>query len=102
MQPASLQQVIDILQKKGYTEDQIADTTADLTKAAFTTLYSNAMAAFTEEDVQMIENCETDEEANKKIMELYKLRTGKDPQEEMNKFLEKFAKDFTAEQQTTP
>lgn len=88
------QQVIDVLKGKGYTEDQIAQFTAELTKTGFANLYTEAMALFTEEDMKAIEACATQEEANEKIKALYTLRTGKDAEAEMQKFLDTFSQGF--------
>ncbi|MBI4080174.1 MAG: hypothetical protein HY430_00185 [Candidatus Levybacteria bacterium] len=97
MQPPSLDPVINILKAKGYTDEQIGDTLAQLTKAAFMTMYQNAMSVFTEKDIATIDTCATDEEANQKIMEFYQLRTGNDAQADMNRFLEEFVKNFVSE-----
>lgn len=87
-------QVLKILQEKGYSEDQIIKITTDLSKLSFSRLYSEAMLSFTPEDLQIIEDCQTDELANEKIKDLYKLRTGKDPDAEAKKFLEVFSEEF--------
>lgn len=92
-----LQQVADILKQKGSTDEQIAQFLAELTKANFAKFYTQAVTSFTDEDMQVIEACNNDQEANEKIKELYKLRTGKDAQEEMQKFLEDFAIGFIVE-----
>jgi hypothetical protein len=65
-------------------------------------LYTNAVAVFTEEDINAIEAAETDEKANEKIVELYALRIGKDPQEQVNVFLTKVAEDYMVELEREP
>ena len=90
----NLQKVVEILKAKGWTDEQIANMSSDLMKKASSLLYTSAIATFTEEDMVAIEACETDEDANKKILELFQLRTGKNPQEELNGFLTKFAEEF--------
>ncbi|HBQ50620.1 hypothetical protein A3B42_01845 [Candidatus Daviesbacteria bacterium RIFCSPLOWO2_01_FULL_38_10] len=92
-----LQQVADILKQKGSTDEQIARFLAELTKANFAKFYTAAMTMFTDEDMATIEACTSEEHANEKIKELYQLRTGKNPQEEMQKFLDDFAIGFIAE-----
>ena len=92
-----LQQVADILKEKGSSDEQIAQFLAELTKANFAKFYTQAIASFTDEDMAAIEACTTEEQANDKIKELYKLRTGKDAGEEMQKFLDDFAIGFIAE-----
>lgn len=96
MQPhPSLRKLVIFLREKGYSDDEIADIAEELAKKSSLMLYTNAMAAFTEEDVAAVEKCETDEKANEKIIELYALRTGRNPMEELNLFLTKFAEEFT-------
>jgi hypothetical protein len=89
-----LQLAIELLRQQGCTDDNIADVAAELTTASLDLLFSSAMAAFSEEDMQQIEACPTDEEANTKIMELYVLRTGKNPSEQLESFLQTFAKEY--------
>lgn len=92
-----LQQVADILKEKGSTDEQIAQFLAELTKANFAKFYTQAITIFIDEDMAAIEACTSEEQANEKIKELYKLRTGKDAGEEMQKFLDDFATGFIAE-----
>lgn len=91
---SKLQQVADILKQKGSSEEQIAQFLTELTKANFAKFYTQAVANFTDEDLGIIEACRSEAEANEKIKELYKLRTGKDAEEEMQKFLDDFATGF--------
>lgn len=60
------------------------------------------MALFTEENMKAIEAAPDDLEANKKIREIYKLKTGRDPEEEMQKFMDDFAQGFLAEHAKNP
>lgn len=89
-----LQQVADILKQKGSTDEQIAQFLTELTKANFAKFYTQALTSLTDEDMAAIEACATEAEANEKIKELYKLRTGKDAEVEMQKFLDDFATGF--------
>lgn len=92
-----MQKVIAILKEKGSTDEQISQFVADLTKTNFARFYTQAMASLTDEDMAAIEACQTDDEANAEIKRLYQLRTGKDPQGEMQKFLDDFAQGFITE-----
>lgn len=87
-------QVLKILQEQGYSEEEIVKITTDLSKLSFSRLYSEAMLSFTPEDLQIIEDCQTDGLANEKIKDLYTLRTGKDPDTEAKTFLENFSDEF--------
>lgn len=108
-QKTKFQQVIDILQEKGYTDGQITELAAGLTKESFARLYTEAAATFTDEDINAIEATKTQEEANEEIKKRYTLRTGKNADEETQRYLDTFCQGFLAEydkekqaQQTTP
>ena len=96
--PTPLQKVISLLEKLGHTEDEIGEICGKLTQNAFSMLYTKAVAALYETDFKIIEDCVTDEQANKKIMELYEVRTGRNPYTDMNLYLEKFAETFISQQ----
>lgn len=92
-----LQQVADILKQKGSTDEQIAQFLGELTKVNFAKFYTQAITIFTDEDMAAIEACTSEVQVNEKIKELYKLRTGRDAQVEMQRFLDDFAIGFIAE-----
>lgn len=92
-----IQQVIEIMRSQGYTDEQISELSAELAKNAYAQLYTEAMASFTEEDLTALDACATDEEANQKIQELYPLRTGQDPEQQVQQFIELFAQNFLDE-----
>lgn len=96
-QDTRLQKVIDVLQEKGYTEAQVAEFVQNLTKSNFAKAYAEAMSSLTDEDLAKIEATKTQDEANQVIAELYTLRTGKDPKEEAQRFLDIFCDGFLAE-----
>ena len=60
------------------------------------------MAVLTEDDMKAIEAAPSDLEANKLIRELYKQKTGRDPEQEMQKFMDDFAQGFLAEHAKSP
>lgn len=91
-----MQRVIDILKEKGSTDEQIAQFLTDLSKTNFARFYTQAMASFTDDDMRVIERCK-EEEVETEIKTRYQLRTGKDPQVEMQKFLDDFGTGFLAE-----
>lgn len=92
----SLQKLVAILKAKGFSDDKIADIGVEMAKNAFMLMYSNGVAAFTEEDVKAIDACETEDKGNEKIAELYALRTGKNVQDDLNVFLTKVAEEYMA------
>lgn len=99
MEKTKFNQVIEILEGQGWTEDQIADLTFELSKAAFARLYAEAALYFTDEDLNQIEACQNQEEADKKIKELYRLRVGKDPEEKSQELFNVFADGFLEDYQ---
>lgn len=94
MTNVTLQPVIDILEKKGAIEDQIADVVVDPIQSATIAFYSKAMEVFSEEDLIKIEEYETDEEANLFIEKLYFDKFGKRVEDEVNTFLTVFVEQF--------
>ena len=99
MQDQILQPVIAYMEKKGATEDEIANAIADLIQAATIMLYQQAMETFSDEDLQKIEAAPDDETANKLIVELYAQRVGTPASELLNVFLQEFVNNFLTEQQ---
>lgn len=91
------QQVINILKQKGLSDDAIAEFAANLTKTNFTRVYAEAMSEFKEQDLSAIDAASSQSEANQIIAKLYKLRTGKDVQAEMQRFLDVFCDGFLKE-----
>ncbi len=102
MEPKTkIQKVIEALREQGATDEQVTEFLANLTKTSFSNLYSKVAAFFTEEDLVAVEACKTQEEISEKVKQLYALRTGKNPEEEAQKFLDVFAEGFLAEYEKT-
>ena len=99
MNPASpkLDQVVKILEGKGATEEQITQVLTEVAKTAFAKLYTEAMASFTQDDLQAIEKATAQEEANFEIMTRYNERTGKNAQEVLQNYYDIFADKFLEE-----
>lgn len=100
-QKTKFQQVLEILDEKGWSKEKITELTTELAKASFNKFYSEAVINFTDEDLDAIETC-SNEEAEAKIKELYKMRTGKDADEEAAKFYDIFADGFLEEHAKNP
>lgn len=92
-----LKPVIEILEKEGASEEEIATMIADLTQAATVLLYKQAHEIFSDEDMQKLESAPNDEEANKLILEMYTQHTGSMPQQVLDNFLKKFVEEFVKE-----
>ncbi len=87
-------QVIQILKSQGYTDDQIAKTIGEVATAGATQFYAEAMATFSDEDITAVEKCNTDAEADVMIKQLYRQKTGQDPEQKIQEFMMRFAKGF--------
>lgn len=96
-QNQKLQKVKEILKQKGATDEQIEKTTQAISQAASDQLYAYAMSMLREEDLQAIDKCQNQEEANKEILNRFKQRTGKDPDQLIQEFLGNFAEGFLRE-----
>jgi|SRR6185369_12307389 len=92
-----LKPVIEKMQKQGETEDQIAQTLADLTQAATVVLYKEALDTLSDDDMQKIEDCPDDTTANKLIAQLYAQRRGTTPEQLVHVFLKKFVEEYLEE-----
>ena len=103
-QPAQTKytQVLQILKEKGWDDEKISELTTELTNAAFKQFYAEAVMSFTEEDMTEIDEIEDDMDAQKRIKELYRERTGKDADEESARFFDVFAEGFLKENAEHP
>lgn len=95
--PAIYQKVFEILKAKGATDEQIAKMNEGLARAAYEQLYGLAIKSLTEEDLTVLDNCSNQEEANKEILKRFTLRTGQNPDDIIQKFLDNFAEGFLKE-----
>lgn len=95
------QHVLEHLKAKGWTDEQLANLSQELAKTVFNRFYVEVVEKLTDEDLDILEKCSSQEEANTKIKELYKLRVGRDPDEEAQKFYDDFATKFLEDQQKT-
>lgn len=93
------QKVLEYLKAKGWTQEQLSQLTEELAKTVFSQFYTEAVSQLTDEDLAEIEKCENQEEANVKIKELYKKRTGIDPDAQALKFYDDFSDKFMEEEE---
>lgn len=89
-----LQTFTATLKSTGKSDKEIADVIDSLAKSAFSLLFADAMAVFSEDDIIAIEKCDTPEETEKKVFALYVDRTGKNPKEEVTMLLGKFMHEY--------
>ncbi len=94
MEETKLQKVTDVLKGKGLSDETIGSFLADLTKASFASLYSTAASLFDSSDLQEIEACGSQEQANKLIAQKYFEKTGISAQDANKKFIDDFCTKF--------
>lgn len=99
---AKFLQLLQTLKQNGWNDEQLAQLSEEVAKAAFARFYTEAVAVLTPEDLQVIEDCATDEEGQAKIKELYTLRTGKDPEAEGKAYYDTFVDTFFEEMKNPP
>lgn len=95
------QEVLEHLKTSGWTDEQLVNLSEELAKTVFNRFYTEVVEKLTDEDLDVLEKCSSQEEANIKIKELYKLRIGRDADEEAKKFYDDFATKFLQDQQKT-
>jgi hypothetical protein len=93
--------IIEILQNEGKSEDEVADVIAEIINTSSSLLYAKMMEVLTDEDMQIIESCPTDEDADKLIARLYSEITGTTLEEVMNVFLTEYVAAFIKEHSTS-
>lgn len=91
-----MNKIVDILKQNNYSDKQIEEILAGVTKSLYARLYSEAMLSFTDGDLKDIEEADEDVLSDT-IAYYYKLRTGKNPDTEAQKYLENFATGFIAQ-----
>lgn len=72
---------IEALKKKGMSDEGVGKLLASLTEISGVELYTALMISLTEEDRKTVDGIEDENEAFKKMDELFKLRTGMDADE---------------------
>ena len=96
MDSSPLNKAIEVLVARGYTDEQIAQFCADLSKAAFTGAYTKVLETLSNEEVNRIEAL-PDEGVEAEVRKLYKEKTGEDLQAVMDSFFTRFSDGFLAE-----
>ncbi len=92
-----LDPIIDILREEGMNEDEVAQVLSEVITTASGLLYVKMMEELTDEEMQVIEDCPTDEEAKELILRLYSDKTRTTPEELMNVFLKEYVTTFLSE-----
>ena len=97
MNPNKFDQVIEELKKQGHTDEQIVQFCQAVTEAGYNQIYTEGMALFTEVDMNQIEACETQEQANGLIRKIFEERTGQKVEDRLEKYIEVFSENFLRE-----
>lgn len=83
-----------MLKNSGETSESIAAVLQEITNASSAKLYFEMMSALTEEDLALLDKCETKEEAEPLLRSLYTQRTDSSPEVLLKGFLDKLATEF--------
>jgi hypothetical protein len=92
-----LEPIIEILQNEGASEDDIVHTISEIIETSSGILFAKVLEVLTDEDLQAIENCTSDEEADALIIRLYSDKVGATPQELMDIFYKEYVTTFINE-----
>lgn len=79
------------LKQEGKTDEQIGQLLAGVAKLSALDVYAALMTSLTEEDMKEVEQIGDDEQAKKRMEELFKLRSGMTVEELVKKSQEEFA-----------
>jgi len=91
---SKLEEVMKVLRKEGYSDEEIQKFIEELTKMATAKLYTEITANLTEEDKAEIEKLTLKEEADLEIKKRFYERSGKSLDDLMQEFLATFAQGF--------
>lgn len=93
-QNPDLTKVLNLLKEEGETPEDIAIVLQEITNAASAKLYLEMMAVLTEEDLQLLDKCETQEESDPLLRSLYAKRSEVSPESIVDQFLKTFSQAF--------
>lgn len=86
--------VLELLKEEGESPEDIATVVSEITNAASAKLYLEMMAVLTEEDMKLLDKCETQEESDPLLRSLYAQRSETSPESIVNRFLGTFSQTF--------
>ena len=82
------------LKEEGKTDEQIGQILAGVAKLSALDVYAALMTSLTEEDMKEVEAVGDDEQAKKRMEELFKFRSGMTVDEMVKKVQEGFARSY--------
>ena len=88
---AKVAELLQVLKDRGLNEEAVEHVKEGLLGQASEKFMTDLLGTLQEADLQSIEGVVTQEEANRKLAELYTAKTGKDIQVEMGKVVDQYA-----------
>lgn len=93
-QHPSLIKILQMLKDAGETSEAITAVLQEITNAASAKVYFEMMTALTESDMQLLDKCENEAEAEPLLRSLYAQRTNSAPEVILKGFIDKLATEF--------
>ena len=102
MNNQKMDELLNVLRDKGVNKDEIAKIRLELLQQAYESFMKDALQSLTDEDLQKIEDSETQEAANEALKTIYQEKTGKDAEEEMKKIIDQKVDELIAKYKNEP
>lgn len=100
MNNPKIDELLKVLADHGMSPDDVTKVRDELLDRAYEAFMQNIASTLSDADLQKIEACATQEEANQALKDVYHEKTGKDTQEEMKKIVDQKADEFIARYQS--
>ncbi len=97
MDPSSkptIAQVWQTLKKEGLDNEKIVQIAEEVAKLAADKFFTDAVSVLSDEDMQVINSCENEDQANFEVKTRFALTTGKNPDEVIQEYMAAFAEGF--------
>lgn len=95
-----IDELLKLLAAKGVSEDEITQIRDNLLNGVYEQFMLQALDFLSDEDMQKIDACPTQDEANQMLVTLYNEKSGKDMKAEMDKIVEEKAQELITQYQT--
>lgn len=90
----NLDQVLEILKKEGLSDDAIKGFVETITKSLSMEMYTSMIYVLSDEEMDLIEKLPNDEAREEKLVEVFKQKTGTDPQVLADQYVKTFTESF--------
>ena len=91
MATAKIDELVQVLKDRGLNEEAIETVKDELLSHSGEKFMAGLLDSLAEQDLGQVEAIQSQEEANKKLAEIYKQKTGRDMQEDMGKAIDEAA-----------